>query len=66
MQNRYQRWRDIYYAKYYGKRGGEWQLGEKNEKGKRKGRKNTSKQGEKALKMHLLGLYTQKLICRGK
>ena len=32
--------RDIYYAKYYGKGGGEWPAGEKNEiRGKKKGGK---------------------------
>ena len=57
-------YRDIYYAKYYGKGGeGKWPSGEKNEirkkhkkKGKEKRRKIKLKKGEKALKMHLFGL----------
>ena len=49
--------RDIYYAKYYGKGGGEWSAGEKklgvrekNEKGERKKEENYIKKGEKGLK----------------
>ena len=53
--------RDIYYAKYYGKGGGE-----NGQPGKEKRRKITLKKGEKALKMHLFGPARRKLISRGK
>ena len=54
--------RDKYYAKYYGKGGGNVQLGKKYEsgkkieKGERKKEKITLKKGEKALKMRLFVL----------
>ena len=48
--------RDIYYAKYYGKGGGNGQPGKKMKLGERKKEENFIKKGGKALKMHLFGL----------
>ena len=56
--------RDIYYAKYYGKGGGNGQLGEKIKIRRIRGikkKKGKAKKGGKALKMHFLGYKLKKI-----
>ena len=48
-----------------GKKNQKEEPGEKNEKGKEKGRKITLKHGEKALKMHVFGLWPPKMFAGG-